>query len=130
MARRNLHFGGAVPMDPGQRDRPVTIQQLTESVSASGFPSETWTTLASVVWMSKNDVAGDEKFAADRLSAVGRTRWEMGYRADMDPDVLDVPKLRRLLYQGRYYDIVSASQIGRKEGLELLSLLNPARTTA
>jgi hypothetical protein len=40
----------------------------------------------------------------------------------MDPDLLDVPKRRRLVYKGRTYDIVAAGQIGRNEGVELLTL--------
>lgn len=130
MAKRNLPYGGAVPMEPGQRNKPTTLEQKTDSVGSTGFPVETWTTLATPVWMFREDVKGDERFTADRLSAAGHVRWEMAYRADMDPDILDVPNLRRLVYQGRYYDIVAASQIGSKEGIELMTLLNTARTTA
>lgn len=116
MARRNH------PMESGERDRAVTIQQQAESAGASGFPVDTWSTLATPYWCSKQDVSGKERFTADQLSAPYTTRWEGGYRADMDPELVDVPKTRRLVYQGRAHDIVAASMIGRKEGIELLTL--------
>lgn len=123
MAKRNLSLtGGAVPMDAGERDKRVLIQQATDTVGSSMFPVETWTTLADPVWMRKLDLRGDERFKASQLSAPAETQWEMGYRADMDPDLLNVPKTRRLVYQGRTYDITEASMIGRKEGIELLTL--------
>lgn len=122
MAKRNLPLGGAIPMEPGERDRAVTIQQLTESAGSSGFPVETWATLVTPVWMRKLDVGSQERFAAAQLSAPYETQWEMGYRTDMDPELVNVPKTRRLLYGGRTYDITGASQIGRREGIELLTV--------
>lgn len=109
------------PMSSSERDRYVTIQQLTESAGSSGYPVETWTTLVNA-WMSKRDVSGRERFAAGQISAPFDSRWEMNYRGDMDPELVNVAKLRRLNYQGRTYDIVAASQIGRRAGIELLTL--------
>lgn len=122
MAKRNLPLGGAIPMEPGERDRAVTIQHLTESAGSSGFPVETWTTLKTPVWMRRLDASPRERFQAGQLSAPLDTQWEMGYRADMDPELVDVQKKRRLIYQGRVHDITGASQIGRREGIELLTL--------
>jgi head-tail adaptor len=109
------------PRDPGERDRYVTIQQVTRGKDTAGMPKETWTPLVNA-WMSKQDVGGRERFADHQTSSPYDTRWEMGYRTDMDPELLKVPKLRRLVYQGREHDIVAASMIGRREGIELLTL--------
>lgn len=122
MAKRNLINGAAVPMEPGERDRAVTIQQLTESNATSGFPKEGWTTLVTPVWMRKMDRKGDERFRADQNAGGYETQWEMGYRTDMDPELVNVVKSRRLLYQGRVHDIIEASMIGRREGIELLTI--------
>lgn len=122
MARRDLQYGGTVPLEPGQRDRAVTLQQRAASTGASGFPVETWTTLAAPIWMRRLDQRIDERAVAGQLSAKATTIWEMGYRADMDPEVVDVPQTRRLTYQGRIYDIVGASTIGRAEGIELTTI--------
>lgn len=121
MARRNQYDGSAIPMEVGERDRLVTIQQTSDGVSASGFPTETWTTLTTA-WMRAMDITGMERFAAQQLSAQSVTQWEMGYRSDMDPELVNVSKTRRLLYQNRVYDITAASQIGRREGIELITL--------
>lgn len=115
MARR-MH-----PMEAGERDRLVRLVPLTEGVDTEHFPIEEEGTAISV-WASKNDIGARERFTADQMSAPYTTRWELAYRSDIDPDVVDVPKAFRLVYQGRTYDIQAASMIGRKEGVELLTL--------
>jgi head-tail adaptor len=107
--------------DTGQRDRFVTIEQLTESVADSQYPVETWATL-STAWMYKRDASMTERFKAAQVSAAFDTQWEMDYRGEMDPDRVDVPKTRRLRYLDRVYDITGARVIGRREGIELLTL--------
>lgn len=121
MARRNLSIGDAVPMEPGERNLLVTIQQLTETVSDAHEPGEDWTTLATIK-MRKQDASMSERFKASQVSAAFDTQWEMGYRGDMDPDLVNVQKTRRLVYAGRTYDITGASLIGRRQGIELLTL--------
>ena len=122
MARRDLQFGGTVPLDAGLRDRAVTIQRRTSSTGATHFPVETWATLVTPAWMRKLDLRVDERTLGEQLSAKGQTLWEMAYRADMDPELVDVPAERRLVYQGRTYDIVGASLIGRREAIELTTI--------
>ena len=121
MAKRALPIGGAVPMDPGERDRLVIIQALTESVGTSGRPVEGWTRLCTA-WAKREDLKGSERFAAAQVSAPFNVRWELPYAAAFDPELMDVTKSRRLVYQGRVHDIVAASVIGRREGIELLTL--------
>lgn len=129
MAKRNLPFGGITPMEPGERDRAVLIQQLAESDGVSGFPVETWTTLHACVWMRKLELQQKERFVAGQLSSPATCQWELPYLADMDPELVDVTKKRRLVSQGRVYDITSGSQIGRRDGIELLTLTG-GRVTA
>lgn len=104
----------------GALDREVTIQQLEEATS--GYPVETWSELVSGVWMSKYDMRGSERFVASQNAARFDTRWNLQWRDDMDPDLLDVPKTRRLLYRGRAYDIVQAVELGRQEGIALYTI--------
>lgn len=111
-----------MPMEPGHRDRAVTIQQGVAGTAPSGAPIVTWTTLATPVWMSKRDMRGDERWKTDQIAAKFDSIWEMNYRSDMDPELVDVPKLRRLVYQGRTYQIVSAVQIGRRGGVQLATI--------
>lgn len=107
----------------GSLDREVTLQQLTESKGTSGFPVESWTTLE-VEQASRRDLSGEERFRSGQLSAKTHTIWNIHYREDMDPEVVDVPKKRRLSYGGRSYDIIAARQIGRNEQIELTTLVS------
>jgi len=103
----------------GAYDRYIEIQTMTEA--APGFPVESWTCLFKTS-AYREDMSGHERFVSDRLSAPYDTTWVLPYRPEMDPDTVDVRKTRRLVYQSRVYDIVSAHQIGRKDGIELKTL--------
>lgn len=92
----------------GKRDKLVTIQQRAEDIDEAGFPHPTWSSLGTA-FMERRDLAGRERFAADQIAAVGDRTWAMPYQANMDPDVYDIPKVRRLVYQGFAYDIVHAT---------------------
>lgn len=114
-------------MPSGQRDAWLTIEQLpaaTDAVGTSGFPVETWTTLYST-WASRADVDDSryqERFVEGQLSAPAQTKWQVDYRPDMDPDLLEVPKRRRVVYEGRTYDIMHAAVVGRRAAVDLVTL--------
>jgi head-tail adaptor len=116
MAMRNRMLG-SVPMEPGERDRLVTIEQLTESRGASGVPLEQWSAIGDL-FAGRFDDRGTEQYTNSQISAVAITRWEIGYRADCDPELIDVAKQRRINDGGRIYDILAGSLIGRREGIE------------
>ena len=111
--------------DAGKRDRWITVQQrsTTDQADSSGTPNEvgTWTTLVTA-YAEKMAIGGRERFTAEQRSAPYDTRWRIGYRSDMDPELHDIAKIRRLTYQSRIYDIVDAQLIGRREGVDLLTL--------
>lgn len=116
-----MPLGDQTPHGAGLRSRLVTIEQLSSENAGGAFPIETWTSLA-LEWMSKRDLRADERFAANQTSAFAETEWQMAYRSDMDPDLLDVTKMRRLVYEGRTHDIVAASVIGMQRGVTMLTL--------
>jgi head-tail adaptor len=108
-------------LDAGLLDREVTIQCLTDSTGASGFPVESWARLDDV-WMSRRDTRGWEVLKAGTNSGGMQTVWQMQYRDDMDPERIDVAKKRRLVANGRSYDIQFGSVIGREDGIELVTI--------
>lgn len=112
----------------GELVHDVTIQQLTDGVDGAGAPQESWSTLMTA-WMARRTETSGEAFAGDQLSAAIRTQWTMRYAADMDPDLVDVPKARRLVYQGRAYDILAADVMDRQSGI-VLRTLAASRVTA
>jgi head-tail adaptor len=109
----------------GRRDRLITIEQrpAADAVDTEEAPIDgPWTTLVDDLPAAKEESSGRERFVANQLSAQYDTRWEINYRPDMDPDLVDVPKLRRLTFSGRVHDIVYASEVGRRRGVELYTL--------
>lgn len=121
-----------MPLKPrvaaGQRDRLVTIQQLTDGVAGSGMPIETWTPLGDS-YMSRLDTLADERFRAGQEGAWTETTWHLPYRADMDPELVNVPKTRRLLYSGVIHNIRAASVFDGRRGIELVTLAGEALPT-
>lgn len=115
-----MAFGDS-PAPIGERDREVVIQQVADAVDAAGMPVETWTDLV-CEFMAKADLNARERFQVGQMSASADTRFEMAYRADMDPESVDVPKTRRLVFRGRTYDITMARLVGHYEGIELIAL--------
>lgn len=115
----------------GQRDRYLTIQQLTEGSGATGYPVDTWTTLSNV-WASRVDLTADERYVAGQESGFSQTRWHLEYREDMDPELVDVVKTRRLFYQGRVYDIRTAVPVGHglHRAIELVTLVKADQAAA
>ena len=104
----------------GRRDCYVTIEGTT-TPSGGQFPTEEWTTVERI-WMSRTELQADERFAADQESGFVVTQWQAPYVASLDPDLVNVVHLRRLRYGHRVFNIRSASEIGRKDGIELLTL--------
>lgn len=106
----------------GRRDQTITIEQRSDTDSAestSGEPVETWTTLVSNMPASRLDTSGDERFVADQTAAKFDIEWEINWRADMDPELYDIPKVRRVVLADRVHDIVSCVEVGRRAGLIL-----------
>lgn len=101
----------------GQRDRYVLIEQCVDPEAQ--FPQ--WEALG-YEWMSRVDLSADEHFQSDQKSAHGDTQWQMHYRPEMDPELVDVPAVRRLVYEGRTYDIRSASPMRWKSDIQLITL--------
>lgn len=107
----------------GQRIDLVTIEGAVDTTGPSGFPVELFTVRPPSVFMSQAAAApGQERLDAAQL--VGRvvTEWRMPYRPDMDPDLVDVKKTRRLKYNGRTFDIVDARNVGRRVQILLTTI--------
>ncbi len=108
----------------GMKRWPVTLKQrpAVDAVDSSFTPTDAPFTTLAHDWAEKVEMDGDEAFKANQLSTPYTTIWRLRYRADMDPELLDVTKLRKLVYQSREEDIVSASVIGRRDEIELHTL--------
>jgi len=98
-------------MRAGKLDRTVVVQRGTETVSAAGTVSKTWTTLGELRAELINLAAaeGDETFGdAERTSVTLRTRFYAG-----------ITTADRILLNGDFFDIIGIAEIGRRRGLEI-----------
>lgn len=113
----------AKPASAGTRDRLVTLQKLGDSRTAVSGLAKQVVVSSFTMWANRNDLTNSgwsrERSLGNQLSARMETEWTMAYRADLDPELVDVAKSFRLVYQGREHDIVIASQIGRRQGIVL-----------
>src|SRR4030095_6177902 len=105
-----------------RRDRQIAIEACTDVTGPSQFPVEQWVPLVPLLWAARDTTSGDETFSAQQVSGVTYVKWSIPYRSDCDPETgVDVVKRRRVIAEGRVYDIVGAQQYGKREGLELLT---------
>jgi SPP1 family predicted phage head-tail adaptor len=97
----------------GRLDRLVQLRhRVLTSDANTGEKVQSWPTAYVFVYANKRDVRGREYFSAQQLNSEITTTWTIRYRTDVK--VTD-----RLFVDGVAYDIVSISEIGRREGLEL-----------
>lgn len=107
-------------LQAGTRDKLVTIQALTEDVDGAGVPIEGWVDLFPREWMAKRDAVlrdrSAEEFDAAQWAAHRWVEWDCAFRSDMDADVIDLAKYRRLVYRARTYNIVQAAVLPHEDG--------------
>ena len=108
-------------LDVGTLKHDVMIQALTDGVDNAGAPQESWENLL-LAPMARDAERSSEAFKADQMAASIITRWTMRYHEDMDPDLIDVQKRRRLVYNGRIYDVMDAQMLDRQVGIVLRTL--------
>ena len=97
----------------GQLDRRITLQHETESQDATGEPIKTWAAV-DTVWAQYVPLRGAELFGAKQLRAEADSKFRIRYRSDVTPE-------NRIVWGGRNWDIVSVSEIGRQEGLDIVA---------
>jgi SPP1 family predicted phage head-tail adaptor len=106
-------------MQAGKLDRRVTFERATATqASPSGEQVLTWAEERSV-WAQVEPLSGVELFRSQQLGAKVDTRFRIrwpGADAGITPD-----ETLRILYEGRYYDIRSVLELGRREGLEIMA---------
>ncbi len=105
-------------MRAGELDRKVRLERRTTAQNDYGEPIETWVLIAEV-WASRAVLSGRELFDSDQIAAELMYKFRMYYRSDLDATC-------RIVYGGQNYDIQAVSELGRREGLEVIAqLINP-----
>lgn len=125
-------------MRAGRLDRLITIQRLSQSVSASGAPTETWTTVVNRRLASMTPVKGDERFNPPQTNAEAQIEFRIHY----SDDVADLSPRDRIIYPAlgsdsptddptgrQIHDILAVLEIGRREGLKIITQRKPDVTS-
>lgn len=90
-------------MNPGKLRHRVAILQKQTGVDPDGYPTEMWSTTATV-WAAVEPIAGREYFQAAAVQAQNQTRFTMRYRK-LTPDM-------RLQHDGQDYGVKSVLNLG------------------
>ncbi len=92
-------------------NRPVEVQQVTETQDETGQPVESWATIRTVK-AARKDVRGFERLRAQQelaeRTSVFTMRWFSGLDAKM-----------RLSHDGLIWDIEGIAELGRRVALEV-----------
>jgi SPP1 family predicted phage head-tail adaptor len=100
----------------GDFKKRIVLQKGTETKNSLGHVKETWTTLAEDIPAIVKPIGGREKFreGADRELSFMTSRFTIRFRED-------VSTRTRILYDGKTWDVVYVSEVGNREGLELVA---------
>lgn len=107
-------------MDAGSLDRRVTFHRDRIVENDHGDKVQGWSELATV-WASVRPSPGSERLASAEAAANAPTvvtiRWS-SLVADLNPaDRLEYP-----VASGRYFNIISVVEIGRRDGLQIAAI--------
>lgn len=98
-------------MRAGSLDRQITIQQASVTLDSYGQPSESWSTFATVnAW--KREPSARERFTSNQRVAQETVTFRTRYLDGVTPKM-------RISYDGRTYDILGVTELGRRDGLDL-----------
>jgi len=103
-------------MRSGRLDRQIEIEVVSYTTQPDGSQVETWAYLARC-FAERETQGAMERFAAAQTIADVDTLWRIRWN-DALMRVLD-PKLHRIVYRDRAYNILGLIEIGRKEGVHI-----------
>lgn len=117
-------------MRAGRLDRLITIQRKTVTTSDSGAAVETWSTLIERRAAGYRPLRGDERFTGEQLVGTEQVEFRIRYSSN----VADLSQRDRIVYPAladespedepetkNIYDILAVNEIGRREGLQIVT---------
>lgn len=93
-------------MRAGALDRRIIIQQASESRTATGAATPSWSTFATV-WASYEPTAGSERYASMQKEAKVNAVFTIRYLAGV------IPKMR-ISYNGLLWDILDVQETAQR----------------
>jgi len=106
----------------GKLDRRIRLEAATTTRGLDGHPVRMWPpdggSLLREVWAGVLPVRGQEGFAAQQFAAKAEVTFRIRYPYGLAMFPTPSEDLR-IVYEGRNYDIVSVTETGRREGLDI-----------
>jgi SPP1 family predicted phage head-tail adaptor len=103
----------------GSMDSRVAIQRATLTVNAYGERAESWATIATVWAEVQYKVGGGESIQSDQVMSKQPIHFIIRYSSD----VSDLKPSDRVSYKSNVYQIEGIQEIGRQEGLRIVTTL-------
>jgi len=100
-------------------DRRIAIQRATLTVNAYGERAESWVTIATVWAEIQYKTSGTESIQSDQIFSEQRLNFIIRYSSD----VSDLKPSDRVSYNSDTYQIEAIQEIGRQEGLRIVTTL-------
>lgn len=100
-------------MEAGKLDRQITLETNTPTANDYGEHTAGWGN-AEMVWANVRYQTPKEVFQADQLSALQVAIFMIRYRTGI------AAAKNRVIHDGQTYNITGVSEIGRREGLQLI----------
>ncbi|MEN7549315.1 phage head closure protein [Rapidithrix thailandica] len=108
-------------MQAGKLDRRITLERFTVTQDDYGQEIKTWEVLASV-WAAVNaesrQTKGNERFEAHQQVAVSEHIFQIRYLPGLTSTT---DEKMRIVYRNALYNILDVKEIGRREGLEIIT---------
>jgi SPP1 family predicted phage head-tail adaptor len=101
-------------MQTGRLDKRIVIQSVVITPDATGEPISVYSTLATVWAFQQSQSAKEIYNAGMQRVAEEISIWNIRYRSD-------ITVLMRVVHNSKVYDIKGISEIGRKDGLMLIT---------
>jgi head-tail adaptor len=116
-------------MRGGALDRRIVVQRYSTTQSPSGMPIEQWSVLGPQRWAPRFPVSGTERITAGQLAA----KEQVEFRLRWSDDLADLQPADRLVEPAddasnsppptrSIYDIIAVFEVGRREGLRVLTV--------
>lgn len=101
----------------GALDRRITIERASNATDALGTIIPTWEKLATV-WAQRVPQRAIEAWKAGGTAATREVMW----RIHWSKKVADIGATDRLVYKGAIMEISGTQEIGRREGIEIITV--------
>ena len=104
----------------GSFDQRVLIQSVTETQAANGAVIQTWATY-NTFWAQVTPAGGGENLSANQILPVSRAKFIFRYDSTINEKM-------RLVWNNRYYNIVSIDIVPRNRFLIIMAESNNIRS--